>query len=200
MNLPFAIAPSQLMSPSEFENSTDIANKLRPDEPVLCFSKQALQTQAKLFLENFCGETAFAVKANPQSEVISGLFEAGIKVFDVASPTEMELIARYAPDTTLHYHNPVKSRLEIETAYHDYHCRRFAVDGEQELRKIVDIVGCDKEVEIAVRLRLPSTSAAVHDFSSKFGATRQEAIELLKQTAALGFKPLVTFHPGFSMS
>ena len=97
MNVPFAIAPSQLVSLIEFENSTDIANRLRPDEPVMCFSRQALQTQAKLFLENFNGETAFAVKANPQSEVIGALFAAGIKVFDVASPAEMELIARYAP-------------------------------------------------------------------------------------------------------
>ena len=196
MNVPFAIAPSQLVSLIEFENSTDIANRLRPDEPVMCFSRQALQTQAKLFLENFNGETAFAVKANPQSEVIGALFAAGIKVFDVASPAEMELIARYAPGAGMHYHNPVKSRLEIETAYHDYHCRRFAVDGEQELRKIADIIGVDKEVEIAVRLRLPSTSSSVHDFSSKFGATPQEAVELLKQTATLGYQPLVTFHPG----
>ena len=196
MNVPFAIAPSQLKLPTEFKNSTDIASRLRPDEPVLCFSKQALQAQAKLFLDNFCGETAFAVKANPQMEVVSGLFAAGIKAFDVASPVEMELIARYAPSARMHYHNPVKSRLEIETAYHDYRCRRFAVDGAQELRKIADIIGVDNEVEIAVRLRLPSTSSSVHDFSSKFGATPQEAVELLKQTAALGYKPLVTFHPG----
>ncbi|MGE0210932.1 MAG: hypothetical protein AB7S41_04490 [Parvibaculaceae bacterium] len=36
----------------------------------------------------------------------------------------------------------------------------------------------------------------MHDFSCKFGATPEEAATLLREVASLGFKPVLTFHPG----
>ncbi len=179
-----------------FENANTVANTLLPDEPILCFSPSALLIQARKFLDYFHGETAYAVKANPHPQVIRTLYSNGITTFDVASPQEMALIARHAPGAKIHYHNPVKSRAEIATAYHQYGCKRFAIDHLDELLKITDIIGADENVEIAVRLRLPSTSASVHDFSSKFGATPEEVIILLRKVKALGYQPLVTFHPG----
>jgi ornithine decarboxylase len=57
-------------------------------------------------------------------------------------------------------------------------------------------VGDTSGIEIAIRFRLPSHGASAHDFSSKFGATPEEAADLLRQVVALGFAPVLTFHPG----
>jgi ornithine decarboxylase len=102
-----------------------------------------------------------------------------------------------APRAQFHYHNPVKSRREIDEAYHAFGCRRFAADDLQEIYKIADTIDRSSGIEIAVRFRLPRLGgSSAHDFSSKFGATRPEAVELLKSVAALGFGPVLTFHPG----
>lgn len=179
-----------------YENSESVIELLRPDMPVLCFSRAALAQQAKLFLNRFPGETAYAIKANPDWRVISTLHESGIKVFDVASPAEMELVAHYARGARIHYHNPIKSREEIALAWHQYGCRRFAVDNIDELNKIRQVTGTADNIEIAVRLRLPASASSVHDFSTKFGAAPNEVISLLQACSQRGFNPLVTFHPG----
>jgi ornithine decarboxylase len=53
-----------------------------------------------------------------------------------------------------------------------------------------------RATEIAVRFRLAANGDSAHDFSSKFGATPEEAVELLRQVVAAGFIPVLTFHPG----
>jgi ornithine decarboxylase len=47
-----------------------------------------------------------------------------------------------------------------------------------------------------VRFRLTTNGDSAHDFSSKFGATPDEAAGLLRQVVAAGFVPVLTFHPG----
>ena len=92
-----------------------------------------------------------------------------------------------SPTAHFHYHNPVKSRREIEDAYRIYNCKRFVVDCREELQKIADIIGKDSEVEIAVRFVLPrDRGSSAHDFSTKFGAPEHICVELLKQAHALG--------------
>jgi ornithine decarboxylase len=180
-----------------FKDAAHVALSLQPDEPVFCFSAAELKSRAKLFLRKFPGEVSFAVKCNPSHDVLATLAQVGIKTWDVASVHEMKSVRAAQADAKFHYHNPVKSRREIEDAYRLYDCRRFAVDCKEEIEKISSIVGKDPTVELAVRFVLPrERGSSAHDFSTKFGAPEHVAIELVKQAAELGYTPVLTFHPG----
>jgi ornithine decarboxylase len=174
-----------------------VAKALQPDEPVFCLSAQELRDRAKQFLKHFPGLVTYAVKCNPHAEVLGILAEAGISHWDVASVQEMEAVSAASPTAKFHYHNPIKSRREISRAYSEFGCRRFVVDCREELQKIHDIVGADKEVEISVRFVLPrDRGSSAHDFSTKFGAPEHICVELLRQVVELGYQPVLTFHPG----
>lgn len=179
-----------------FRDSADAAASLDCETPVLCFSPAKLAARANQFIEGFPGEVAYAVKANPCPKVITVLSQAGVGVFDVASTMEMKAIARICPDAKIHYHNPVKSRSEIATAWHAFGCRRFAADSHEEIAKIAQSVGSASGTEIAIRFCLPSQDASAHDFSGKFGADETVAAELMQYAVEFGFSPLLTFHPG----
>jgi ornithine decarboxylase len=180
-----------------FESAAAASLALQPDAPLFCFSGPQLHERAQVFLKGFPGEVTFAVKANSSSQVIKGLADAGIKAWDVASVHEMAMVSKIVPKARFHYHNPVKSRREITDAYKIHQCRRYVVDCREELAKIADSIGPAKDIEIAVRLVLPRDRASsAHDFSTKFGAPDHICVELLKRVVALGYAPLLTFHPG----
>ena len=181
----------------QFHSAIEAATALLPEAPVFLFSETQLKAKAAEFITGFPGEVSYAVKSNPSREVIGGLAAAGIGRWDVASVHEMATVREASPASQFNYHNPVKSLYEIGEAYQRYGCRRFAVDCGEELRKIAGIAVPAGDVEIAVRFVLPrDRTASAHDFSTKFGAPEHIAITLLKQAAELGFKPLLTFHPG----
>ena len=98
---------------------------MQPEEPVFCFSAAALAARARQFTKNFPGLVTFAVKSNPSVEVIRTLAASGITDWDVASVHEMKLVRSVSPSAHFHYHNPVKSRREIEDAYKIYNCKRL---------------------------------------------------------------------------
>jgi len=178
-------------------DAREVALKMRPEEPVFCFSPETLKNRFRSFLEGFPGTVSFAVKSNPSKQVIATLAETGLRHWDVASVHEMAQVREVSRDAVLHYHNPVKSRREIEDAYLKFGCRRFAVDCREELQKIVDVAGRDSSVEIAVRFVLPrERTSSAHDFSTKFGAPEHIAVALLQDANARGLTPVLTFHPG----
>jgi ornithine decarboxylase len=180
-----------------FENAAAVAQATTPEEPLFCFSAEELRSRASQFLDHFPGTVSYAVKCNSSEEVLRTLSDIGVDHWDVASVHEMRSVAAVATKPIFHYHNPVKSRHEIKTAYTTFGCKRFVVDCGEELQKIHDIVGKDTKVEIAVRLVLPhNRGSSAHDFSTKFGAPDHICVELLKQVVALGYTPVLTFHPG----
>lgn len=181
------------MSKTVWENPAEIIRETRPENPVMVFAPTVLQDTARRFLKGFPGLVTYAVKSNPDEAVIDNLVGAGIKGFDVASPAEIALIGRLAPGAARHYHNPVRSRVEIAQAV-EAGITAWSVDSETELAKLIEMVppsGC----EISPRFKLPVTGA-IYDFGSKFGATPELAAELLKRVAGAGFTPSLTFHPG----
>lgn len=182
--------------PRLFACPRSVAKILAPDGPVQCFSENQVCENAQAFVRQFGPNTAYAVKANPHPNLLKTVYRAGIRVFDVASIAEMDLVHTLFARATLHYHNPVKSYTEIANAYHHYGCRRFAVDDEDELQSIATVARNDPQVEIAVRFRLPAQHGAIHDFSSKFGTAPHNAARLLTRTKLHGYKPVLTFHPG----
>ena len=165
----------------------------QPDHPVHYFAPSVLQAQAQRFIDGFNGLVTFAVKANPDRAVLVNLLNAGITGFDVASPNEIKMLRELAPDAALHYNNPVRSRTEIRFA-HENGVRSFSIDGMREFVKLAEIVPADG-VEISVRFRLP-VEGAKYDFGSKFGASSDEAVDLLRRVKDSGFIPSITFHPG----
>ena len=181
------------LSKTIWTNPTEFLKTQQPENPVLFFAPSVLQAMARRFMDGFPGLVTFAVKSNPGEEVIENLVAAGLRGFDCASPFEIDLIRRLAPEAAIHYNNPVRSRSEIRYAV-DHAVKSWSVDSQSELAKLIEMVpaaGC----EITVRFKLPVAGAA-YNFGAKFGATEDVAVDLLKAVAAAGFIPSITFHPG----
>jgi len=181
------------LSKTIWTNPTEFLRNQQPENPVLFFAPQIVQATARRFLAGFPGLVTYAVKSNPGEEVVENLVAAGVEGFDCASPFEIDMIRRLAPDAAIHYNNPVRSRAEIDYAV-SRQVKSWSVDSHSELAKLVELVpaeGC----EISVRFKLPVDGAA-YNFGAKFGATKEKAVELLKTVAAAGFIPSITFHPG----
>ncbi|MCQ0968971.1 type III PLP-dependent enzyme (plasmid) [Paracoccus sp. TK19116] len=178
-------------------NPAEIIRQQQPDNPVIAFAPTVLQDTARRFIDGFPGLVTYAVKSNPEEAVIQNLVTAGLKGFDVASPFEIDLIGRLAPEAARHYHNPVRARSEIAHAV-KAGIRSWSVDSQTELAKLTAQVPVEvdgKPVEISPRFKLPVLGAA-YDFGSKFGASPELAAELLKEVAARGYTASLTFHPG----
>ena len=181
------------LSKTIWSNPTEYLRSVNPQNPVLFLAPQALQAMARRFIDGFPGMVTYAVKSNPEEAVVENLIAAGLRGFDVASPYEMALIRRLAPDAAMHYNNPVRSRAEIAVAV-DLGVKSYSVDSKSELAKLIELVPAEG-TEITVRFKLPVAGAA-YNFGAKFGATADLATELLMTVAAAGFIPSITFHPG----
>ncbi len=180
-----------------WDNPAELIRQTQPENPVMVFAPTVLQDRAREFLDGFPGLVTYAVKSNPDEAVVQNLVTAGITGFDVASPFEIDLIGRLAPQAARHYHNPVRARSEIAHAVRAG-ITSWSVDSRSELEKLFDMVPTQIEgrgVEISPRFKLP-VLGAVYDFGSKFGATPALAAELLQQVAKRGYTPSLTFHPG----
>lgn len=178
-------------NPAEFLRVQD------PADPVLLFAPSVLQANARRFIDGFPGLVTYAVKSNPDEMVVQNLSAAGVRGFDVASPFEIRMIRRLAPDAALHYNNPVRSRAEIAVAV-EHGVRSWSVDSHSELAKLAEMVPADG-TEISVRFKLPVNGSA-YNFGAKFGATADKAVDLLREVVAYGFIPSLTFHPGTQMA
>ena len=181
------------LSKTIWTNPSEFIRANRPETPVLFFSPAALQATARRFLDGFPGLVTYAVKSNPEEMVVENLAAAGIRGYDVASPFEMRLIRRIAPEAVMHYNNPVRSRSEIAVAV-ELGAQSYSVDSKSELAKLIELVPANG-TEITVRFKLP-VSGAAYNFGAKFGATVELSVELLKTVAEAGFIPSLTFHPG----
>lgn len=181
------------LSKTIWTNPSEYLRSVSPENPVLFFSPTVLQATARRFIDGFPGMVTYAVKTNPSEVVIENLSAAGIRGFDVASPNEIRLIKRLAPDAAMHYNNPVRSRAEIAVAV-ELGVKSYSVDSASELAKLIELVPAEG-TEISVRFKLPVAGAA-YNFGAKFGATVELSAELLKTAASAGFIPSLTFHPG----
>jgi ornithine decarboxylase len=165
--------------------------RTRPDHPVLYLSPSVLQANARRFQQGFPGLVSYAVKANHRAEVLDNLVAAGIGAFDVASPAEMVAVRKAHRDAVLHYNNPVRSPVEVAAAIrHDV--ASWSVDDASELAKLHSV---PTGSEVSVRFTLPVTGAA-YDFGEKFGASPDQAVDLLKLVVKTGYRPALCFHPG----
>lgn len=166
----------------------------RGDDPIYVLYPQRIAKVASEFVETFQGKTLYAVKANPHPAVLTTLWAAGVRAFDVASLREVELVVERFPDAEIFLMHPVKSRKTIARAY-QLGVRHFAFDSFDELQKIKDETSNAPDLTLHLRLTLEKSTAAM-PLTGKFGAGFEEATDLLvsarKQAAKLG----VCFHVG----
>jgi ornithine decarboxylase len=181
------------LSKTIWTNPTEFLRVQQPENPVLFFAPTMVQAAARRFIDGFPGMVTYAVKSNPTEEVIENLAAAGVRGYDCASPFEIDLIRRLAPDAAIHYNNPVRARHEIAHAV-AREVKSYSVDSKSELAKLIEMVPAEG-TEISVRFKLPVAGAA-YNFGAKFGATAELATELLKTVADAGYIPSLTFHPG----
>lgn len=185
------------LSKTIWTNPGEYLRSMQPENPVLFFAPAVLQATARRFIDGFPGLVTYAVKSNPDEMVVQNLSAAGVRGYDVASPYEMRMIRRLAPDAAMHYNNPVRSRAEIAVAV-ELGVKSYSVDSHSELAKLAEMVPAGG-VEIAVRFKLPVNGSA-YNFGAKFGATAEVAVALLREVVAHGFIPSLTFHPGTQMA
>ena len=168
---------------------------VRPERPVFCFRPERLQAAARWFGEYFPGESYYAVKANPADHILDGLWNAGIHCFDVASINEVEQVASRLPEARLAFMHPVKSRNAIARAYHDFGVRRFVLDCEDELDRIVEATGGADDLYLVVRIGVSNEGASV-PLTGKYGASADQVPDLLRAARWKCDELGISFHVG----
>ncbi len=187
---------SHLRGREPFANVQEVAQALRPSYPVLCVYRNRLEQAARRFARLFPGKVLYAVKCNPHPMILDALHAGGIRNFDTASLAEIAAVAEKWDDVEAFFMHPVKARPVIATARKVHGVRVFALDHRDELRKICDQLGKDRDdVVAAVRVKTADAGTLFH-LSEKFGAGVEEAAELLREVEREGLRPGLSFHVG----
>ena len=179
----------------KFKTVEKLVNQLRPKNPIYCVRKQPIHTASKFFQNNFPGKILYAVKTNPNFEVLKTILSSGINQFDVASIKEIEAIRNLNKDVKCSYMHTIKSRENIKDAYFKHNIKTFALDSKDELIKIIETTNYAKDLELFVRVSVSNEHAEI-DLSKKFGAITSEAIGLLRLTKQYSKKVGISFHVG----
>ena len=73
----------------KFTDVNELVNTLKPDYPVYCIRPESIKTSTQFFKNNFPGKVLYAVKTNPNKEVLKHIIRNGIENFDAASINEI---------------------------------------------------------------------------------------------------------------
>ncbi len=179
----------------KFKSVEDLINQLRPDKPVYCIRKKSILSASKYFQKKFPGDILYAVKTNPNSEVIKTLLKSGISQFDIASIAEIKAVRKFSQTAKCSYMHTVKSRESISEAYFKYGVKTFALDTKDELIKIIESTGGAKDLELFVRVAVSNEHAEI-DLSKKFGALSSEAVGLFRLVKQHSKQIGLSFHVG----
>ncbi len=179
----------------KFKSVDELISQLQPDKPVYCIRKKSIQTASKFFQNKFPGRILYAVKTNPNKEVLKTIIQSGVKQFDVASIEEIKTIKQLNPNLDCSYMHTVKSRENIKEAYFKFGVRDFSLDTKEELIKILNSTNNAKDLNLFVRVAVSNEHAEI-DLSKKFGAQTSEAIGLLRLAKVNSKKIGLSFHVG----
>ena len=179
----------------KFKTVDELISQLRPVKPVYCIRKKSIQVASKIFQKLFPGKILYAVKTNPNPEVLKTILQSGIEDFDVASIKEIKDIKKISPTAKCSYMHTVKSREDINEAYFKYGVKTFSLDSKDELIKIIESTNHSKDLELFVRVHVSNEHAEI-DLSKKFGTLNSEANGLLRLTKQYAKKIGLSFHVG----
>lgn len=185
--------------PSEFVSSSTWDKVLRhialSDEhpPYLLIDKDIIKAKVLMIGKNIKNSKVFyAVKANPDNEVLRYLNSLGIG-FEIASEGELQILASLGvePERII-TSNPIKTFKFLEKAA-DYGISYYAYDSFAEVDKLSKYVpNCNAYVRLSV-----SNEGSEWPLSKKFGVELDDAISLLIYAKEKGLNPVgITFHVG----
>ena len=179
----------------KFKSVDELISQLQPDKPIYCIRKKSIQIASKLFQNKFPGKILYAVKTNPNKEVLKTIIQSGIRQFDVASIEEIKAIKQLDPNLNCSYMHTVKSRENIKEAYFNYGVKDFSLDTKEELIKILESTNNAKDLNLFVRVAVSNEHAEI-DLSKKFGALTSEALGLFRLAKENSKKVGLSFHVG----
>jgi ornithine decarboxylase len=177
-----------------FPSASALIGATKPDIPVIGLRPHAAARAARWFIEHFPGDVAYAYKANSSVFLLGALYGAGIRHFDVASLPEIEDAATI-PGAHLHFMHPVKSRTAIRRAFSEFGVRSFALDSEDELRKILDETGNSRDLTLWVRVAVAPKNSRI-PLDRKYGTSGAKAARLLVKARQAARELGITFHVG----
>ena len=179
----------------KFTDVNELVNTLKPDNPVYCIRPESIKTSTQFFKNNFPGKVLYAVKTNPNKEVLKHILNNGITNFDAASVNEIKLIKSMDSKAHIYFMHTVKNRNDITEAYFNLGIRDFALDTKDELIKILAATNYAKDLTLYVRIAISNEHAEI-DLSRKFGAHASEALGLVRLCKEHAKKVGISFHVG----
>ncbi|MEK9953791.1 MAG: type III PLP-dependent enzyme [Pelagibacteraceae bacterium] len=179
----------------KFTDVNELVNTLKPDNPVYCIRPESIKTSTQFFKNNFPGKVLYAVKTNPNKEVLKHILNNGITNFDAASVNEIKLIKSLDSKAHIYFMHTVKNRNDITEAYFNLGIRDFALDTKDELIKILAATNYAKDLTLYVRIAISNEHAEI-DLSRKFGAHASEALGLVRLCKEHANKVGISFHVG----
>ncbi|MBX3750458.1 MAG: type III PLP-dependent enzyme [Opitutaceae bacterium] len=170
--------------------------------PLFIIDHDALRKAYRLFRRHLPRvQVYYAVKANPDPEIVRTLFKEGAS-FDVASMPEFKIVyqnIRHLPPKQrqdwiwdkIIYANPTKPTETLEEL--NRYKPLVTFDNREEIHKIKRHA---PNAGLVLRLKVPNTGAMV-ELSSKFGALPGEAVDLILEADRVGLTVEgLSFHVG----
>ena len=179
----------------KFTDVNELVNTIQPNHPVYCIRPDSIRTSTQFFKNNFPGKILYAVKTNPNKEVLKHIISHGIENFDAASINEIQLIRNLKPDAHIYFMHTVKCRNDISKAYYNLGIKDFALDTKDELIKILEATNYAKDLTLYIRISISNEHAEI-DLSRKFGAPSSEALGLVRLCKEHADKIGISFHVG----
>ena len=177
-----------------YSSVESLLNAVKPAQPVYCIYPHIYQQTARSFVHGFPGRVLYAVKACSEPAVINILIESGVRHFDCASLTEIEIVKSVSEDVSCYFMVPVLMRGEARAAQEEFGVRHFVVDHQSAIRRIETEINLPESIVFA-RMAVHHESA-LHDLSSRFGAPVDEIPALLQTIADSGTEPALAFNVG----
>lgn len=161
--------------------------------PLLVLSLEQVKQNYEL-LKKYMPRVAvhYAIKANPHPEILRVMKEMG-SCFDVASDGEIRTLHDMGVEgERLIYANPVKTGVGLR-ACNECGVHKMTFDSASEIAKIQ--AACPGTT-VLLRLRIDNSSAHV-DLNKKFGAARENALDLMLKAKEAGLDMAgIAFHVG----
>lgn len=161
--------------------------------PLLVLSLEQVKKNYELLKKHMPRiQVHYAIKANPHPEILRVMKEMG-SCFDVASDGEIRTLHDMGVEgERLIYANPVKTGVGLK-ACNDCGVHKMTFDSASEIAKIQ--AACPGTT-VLLRLRIDNSSAHV-DLNKKFGAARENALDLMLKAKNAGLDMAgIAFHVG----
>jgi ornithine decarboxylase len=183
---------AEFVSDGDWSRFLDFSREL--ETPCIVVNLQTVRNNYARLKELFpYADFFYAVKANPEREVVALLAEMG-SGFDIASRPELDTVLSLGvtPERVC-YGNTIKKARDVAYFY-EKGVRMFATDSREDLKNIASAAPGSK---IYVRILVENSTTADWPLSRKFGCHPDMAYDLLVLARDLGLVPYgISFHVG----